>query len=372
MVTLADLLQTQNSLFGGGDRSEALNNLSQALMSGKPFGQAYQEQMRNQAMANTMLGHPPGGATQEQAINGLMASQTGLPPKYALDKDAYGNVMAINPYNPSQNMQVGAGGPFTAISPNNTGEQVNQPEKATGDEFLKTLPDQTAAQVKALAEGRMQFPGGFALKSPYWQQMIAAVSQYDPSFDAVNYNARAATRKDFTSGKSAQNITALNTALGHINSLLDSSEALNNSSNTWFNKAVNSVESSALGDPRVKTFETNRDAVASELTRVFRGSGGSAADVADWKKKLDSANSPAQFQSVAKEMADLLGSRLDSVGQQYNQGMGTSKEGIDLLSPKAQNAFKRITGEAPERTNAGADGQYDLTTPSGIKYRVVK
>src|SRR6185295_7064011 len=69
-----------------------------------------------------------------------------------------------------------------------------------GDEFLKTIPAQIGRQVKALAEGRQQFPASFALKSRYWQQMIGLVSQYDPSFDAVNYNARSKTRNAFTAG----------------------------------------------------------------------------------------------------------------------------------------------------------------------------
>jgi hypothetical protein len=102
------------------------------------------------------------------------------------------------------------------------GPQVN------GQDFLKTLNPTTAQQVKALAEGRMQFPAGFALKSPYWQNMLSAVSQYDPSFDAINYNARAKTRSDFTSGKAAQTINALNTVACHEGDLSDAAKKLNN------------------------------------------------------------------------------------------------------------------------------------------------
>jgi hypothetical protein len=44
----------------------------------------------------------------------------------------------------------------------------------------------------------MQFPNGPALKTPYWQNMLRNVAQFDPEFDAVNYNARSKTRADFT------------------------------------------------------------------------------------------------------------------------------------------------------------------------------
>jgi hypothetical protein len=49
--------------------------------------------------------------------------------------------------------------------------------------------------------------------------MLAHVSNYDPGFDEVNYTSRSATRRDFTSGKAANNIRALNTAIGHFGHL---------------------------------------------------------------------------------------------------------------------------------------------------------
>ena len=110
--------------------------------------------------------------------------------------------------------------PVAGSEPSNGGLQPPPGQTLSGEDYLKTLPKPQADQVKALAEGRMQIPGGFALKTPYWQQMMTHVSQYDPNFDTVNYNARAATRKDFTSGKSAQNITSFNTAIGHLDHLL--------------------------------------------------------------------------------------------------------------------------------------------------------
>jgi hypothetical protein len=51
----------------------------------------------------------------------------------------------------------------------------------------------------------------------------------DPTFDGVNFQARAKTRSDFTSGKSAQNITALNTVVGHLDHLDRTIDGLGNS-----------------------------------------------------------------------------------------------------------------------------------------------
>jgi hypothetical protein len=89
----------------------------------------------------------------------------------------------------------------------------------SGSDYLKQLDAGTANMVKALADGRKSFPSGSALRAPYWQEMLAHVSNYDPGFDEVNYTGRSATRRDFTSGKAANNIRALNTAIGHLGHL---------------------------------------------------------------------------------------------------------------------------------------------------------
>jgi len=226
-------------------------------------------------------------------------------------------------------------------NPFGAGTAGGNPNGPKGEDYLATLPGPVAAQVKALAEGRMAFPGGFALKSPYWQQMISAVSQYDPSFDAVNYNARQKTRNDFTSGKSATSINALNTVIGHLQTLSDAADGLNNSSIPGVNKLTNFLASNT-GDPRVKVFNTAKKAVVDELTRAYRGTGGSEADIKSWAENIDAANSPEQLHSVIAQMGHLLESKVTALGEQYNQGMGTTANPIQLVTPHARGVLTKL------------------------------
>jgi hypothetical protein len=213
----------------------------------------------------------------------------------------------------------------------------------SGEEYLATLPGgpkgSLANQVRALAEGRRAMPTGTALRSPIVQQLVGAASQYDPTLDAANSITRVATRKDFTSGKSAQNITAINTALGHFGSLWKASQGLENRSIPAWNAVANATES-ATGDPRVNKFNLARNAVVNELERVFRGSGGSEADIAQWRATINSSMSPDQLRESIAQGIDLLHSRLEAIGNQYNQGMNRSDEPITCSIPMLRRCLE--------------------------------
>ena len=271
--------------------------------------------------------------------------------KYDIKSDAMGNMYKVNTRTGDVEPIKGAGlGGFGTPAPMQngqataTGTQTGQSDSAgnpTGDAFLSALPPQIGAQVKALAEGRMQFPGGFALKSPYWQQMLSAVSQYDPTFDAVNYNARSGTRKDFTSGKDAASINALNTVAEHMGQLQDAIPDLNNTS--W--QAANSVKNWAktqAGSPDVTNFDAIKNSVASELVRVWRGTGGNESDIQGRLKDLSDSNSPQQLQGVLTNMGGLIKGKIDALQDQYKRGMGTAAEDKNFYTPQAQQVFKKL------------------------------
>ena len=214
-----------------------------------------------------------------------------------------------------------------------------------GQAFLGTLPKPIGDQVKALAEGRMAFPAGFALKSPYWQNMISMVSQYDPSFDAVNYNARSQTRNDFVKGKSADNITALNTAISHAGTLSDSFDKLGNTSFPAVNAAKNWI-GNQFGNQSIQqntsAVNTEATALAHELAKVFRQTGMSEGEIKDWQSKISASNSPEQMKATLSSAVHLMNGRLNALGARYDQGMGTTSDPYQLLTPKSKETMKKL------------------------------
>ena len=231
----------------------------------------------------------------------------------------------------------------------------------TGEDYLQTIDPNLARQVKMLAEGRRAFPTGAALRNPTTMQLLAAATQYDPQLDAANAATRVATRKDFTSGMSARNLTALNTAVGHLATLKTLSKELNNSTFPTVNAAVNYLQSEQLGDPRVRKYKTAAMAFAGELAKVFKGTGApSLTELKDWEEQLDENMSPAQFQGFVTTAADLLNSRINAVGDTYNRGMNTSAQPITLLSPHARELYEKLEAPAASETQGVTDA-----TPGG-------
>lgn len=250
--------------------------------------------------------------------------------------------------------------PNGEVAPANN--QQGQAAPTNGYAFLQRLTPQAAAQVKALAEGRMAFPSGFALKTPYWQNMLSAVSQYDPNFDAVNFNSRLATRKSFTSGPDANNIAALNTAMSHLSTLQDAYQTLDNSDVPYYNQAINFV-GNAVGNKTIQTNTANvsadSEAVSHELAKVFRSTGMSEGEIDAWKNKISTSAGPAQSTALINSALNLMDGRLQALGAKYNQGMGTTTDPIQLLSPEAQTAYTKLR-------SAGTQGQkIKVSSPDG-------
>lgn len=258
---------------------------------------------------------------------------------------------------PEQIKQMVVGSAGQASAPDVPGDT-----SKTGNAYLSTLPQQTASQVRALADGRMQFPSGTALKSPYWQGMLSAVSQYDPNFDAVNYNARSNTRKAFTSGKEAQTVNALNTVAEHLGTFSDNAAALHNTGFPLYNRIKNFALQES-GDPRIAAFNTNKKAVADEVAKVWRATGGSEADIQENLKNLDGAQSPEQLNAAIGTLTQLIYGKVAALQDQYASGMGTTQTPRPLVSKEAQAAFdktlQRMSGGAPARSGGPKVIRYD-------------
>ncbi len=223
----------------------------------------------------------------------------------------------------------------------------------TGDALMATLPDAKRKLVQAVLDGRQAIPSGTALKDPYWKGVLETANLVDPNFDTVNYNARANTRKDFTSGAASKQINAINTVAGHLHDLAEEGKKLGNTGLDWLNGVYNKLTPGGTDrGVTLNNFETLKEGVATELMRTWRQVGaGSEKEIEDWKSTITSAKSPEELRGAFKTVGGMLESKLGALDTQYKQGMGT--EAVSAISPESRKRLDALQGigvDAPTAT----------------------
>jgi hypothetical protein len=219
----------------------------------------------------------------------------------------------------------------------------------TGDDYLATLPGGVngpkAKLLRAIANGDQPGPTGRSAASGPGQLLMQQVLQYDPSASAINLDARKKTREAFTSGVEARSINSLNTVTGHLVGLSGAIQRLDNSTIGGLNVVTNAVQPAVGVQSKQKAladFKFFKTAVANELTKVFRGQNGAESDIKGWEKQLNPNSSPVELNQTVHSMIEAMKSRLESLGQQYSQGMGKTVDPMELLSPHARKQLQSL------------------------------
>jgi hypothetical protein len=224
------------------------------------------------------------------------------------------------------------------------------PMSGHGDASLEGLSEGDKSIVKQIAEYKMALPSGFSLSKPYWQNIMRHVAQYNPDFDATQYNVRMGVRRDFTTGASSKNINSLNTAVGHIDSLVKAKDALNNSNWSSVN-AMENILSKHLPvtqglverQGQVTSARTKFNAVTSEMATIFKNTGATDQEISAWKGTIDDPASatPQQWKAFIEGALELMGSRIKSLNNKYEEGMGKPKD-YNFLSKESRTILGNL------------------------------
>jgi hypothetical protein len=236
--------------------------------------------------------------------------------------------------------------PAGATDPNATAQ-------LTGDDFLKTLPQARSQLVKMIGEGSLNVTPQLLTKNP---GLLSQVGQAYPDFDQKDYNSRYQTAVAFNKGKQGDAVRAANQAIAHMGSLNEAIDKLDNFNGAAspLNYIVNPVEK-ALGDTRQGVFEQRAQAVASELRKVFSGSGGgNLTELEEWRKSLPVNASKEQQKAYLQSGVELLNGAVNALQNQYEKGMGKAAAGRTLLSPESQKVLSTINGGEQKAAPAAA------------------
>lgn len=193
----------------------------------------------------------------------------------------------------------------------------------------------------------------FSLRGNRREQMMSYIAMNYPEYDQSQYTVKAGIRKDFTSGKAAGNIRSLNTAIGHLNSLKEAADGLQNGNVQILNRLANAYKTQT-GQSAPTVFNSVKTAVAGELATTFKGTGGTDQEIKQLVETINSAQSPKQVNDVVASYIDLIESRLTALDEQYKNAMGGPSD-FKVLNQKSQEIINKVKAQRGAVTEKDID-----------------
>lgn len=213
----------------------------------------------------------------------------------------------------------------------------------TGPAVLAALPAAKAAEVQAILDGRLLAPTT-GTRAKDGAELLQLASAADPTFDAGVAKAKFATRNAFApNGKIGQNFASIDTVMNHLGKYAQGVEDINNMGGlgTGLNPVKNLIlEKTGHASPT--NLENEATAVASELTRTFRGGPGTMKDVQDWRKNVNINGAPDQQAGTINTGLGLVVGRLEPLVSQWNSTMGENRSVLSFISPAARQTFMKL------------------------------
>lgn len=136
---------------------------------------------------------------------------------------------------------------------------------------------------------------------------------------SIGFQTDKAITRYMTSGQGGTNINYFNTATDHLKLLKESGMALQNGELPAFNKWANQY-ATATGDPAPTNFETVKAAVAGELSKTFKGTGATDAEISDINQTINQAQSPEQINGAIDYYTRLMDGKINALKSQYEAG----------------------------------------------------
>lgn len=228
---------------------------------------------------------------------------------------------------------------------------------------LSGLNPSEAATVKGLANYTIPLTSLNRLPPAQKERLIQHAYAVDPDFDASQYQIRSDLKKSFTNGQNADNIKSLNTVISHIGDLANSSKLLNNGQSPMVNTPGNWINDRVLGQPQQTTFNQDKAAVASEMAKLFKGTGSpTEAGIKEMENAFNLNNSPAQFQKGIEEALKLMAGRAGALRDQYENGFKKPNDKA-WLDPKSRAVLRQL-GVDPGSLDPASGNSQQVPTAS--------
>lgn len=212
-----------------------------------------------------------------------------------------------------------------------------------GGGLPSSAPGQVSPLVQAIIDGRSPAPNS---RSKAGMALMAQVTAADPTYDASRYNTYQAAQKEITSGKTGQNINALNTLINHIN---DARQHLPDNGSFSPLNAIENTGGSLLGKNPTGKFDTDAIGIGGEFGKLVSGGVATVDEQKHLQKLLDHNASPKTLRDNLDEIEQLAHGKLEGI---YKQVQSSAHPGPGSNIPSSLPAssggaveYERVNGK---------------------------
>ena len=212
-------------------------------------------------------------------------------------------------------------------------DEINAKQEELALKRLEAGGPQSQLQIaQAISSYQMPLPSGFALRSPFWQNVMSQVYQMNPEYSAAEYAKRNKAISAFGAGKQGDIVRSLNVASYHLGTLSDLAEALDNGDVQQFNR-VGQAWSQQTGEAAPTNFDTAKQIVSTEILKAIGGTALGVTDRERLTQDFSRASSPEQLKGAITTAKQLLAGQLRGLADQYQRSTGLKFETSGLIDP---------------------------------------
>lgn len=260
----------------------------------------------------------------------------------------------------------------------------------TGAEYLATVPPAQRGTVQGMIDGTIQPPTSMAAAKPYWQAMIAAAKQADPTFDESNWAARRKMRVDIASSVNSSMGGILangKSAFEHLKTYSDKLADVGNYNGPDVPGGALLADAGNFVGNRMLPTAGTRDKIAGansaglkygqESTKFYAGSGGGAEERMSALHSNDARSTTAAAQAgFLQTEKELMLGRLQEKEKQIRDTLGdVYLQQHPVVTPDLQRTVAAIDANIAKLRGtaapaARASGAVTGKTSSGISWSV--
>lgn len=235
----------------------------------------------------------------------------------------------------------------------------------SGDEFLKTLTQAEANQVRAIGEGR-QLLQDMGIRGKARERMSALVNQAYPNYDSGDAKTNRAIEIDFARGKPSQSLQSINAVTEHLDTYRGLAKALDNGDIQLYNKYKTELER-ATGKTLPNDIKAAAPIIGSEIVKAIVPGGGGVeerkAAMEQWNTALSKKQVESQIDNV---YYPLMTGQVDGLRQRY-EASGKKDFNKRFLTPGSRKVLNINDGEAKAPPKAAAPSDADKAAVAWAK-----